>query len=418
MLTTCLEYITTLEGDIAERDRLIDAIRTELGSTKSENVALRQEIDALKKALLDGRGRPDTPVLPPPGPLPVVSAVNRASASSPAPLLAPNTQKDLPTSPRLGARGFWGGAAHGMGGFGSITPVHTTLVPEWGTILNGKGAPGRKSPALQENINPNLNAMPTSLAAFLTGRNEEKSKEQQNPMAGFDLFADNNMFTLKSMDAYVLTSSVSLSLPLRAHLSPSYRMHLWGKMAQQQAAQRQNQPSSQGQSNAPAPTGLAGNVRPHYFNKSPTLSALLSGKAVTSSVTSSSQLLHPYPTPPSSPHLGAAKADAPTAQHAMLASMASQTLFSKLGNAFWDAFSRPSGGLHPNGASKQEWDADKVRRVMEGTAVVRIVDVDPHPTPKASTASMAQKVQEKDKCTAVVADLLAESMASLTLSRK
>lgn len=45
------EYITTLEGDIAERDRLIDAIRTELGSTKSENNALRQEITALKKAL-------------------------------------------------------------------------------------------------------------------------------------------------------------------------------------------------------------------------------------------------------------------------------------------------------------------------------------------------------------------------------
>ena len=60
------EYITTLEGDIAERDRLIDAIRTELGSTKSENAALRQEIDALKKALLTA---PDAPVLPPPGPL-------------------------------------------------------------------------------------------------------------------------------------------------------------------------------------------------------------------------------------------------------------------------------------------------------------------------------------------------------------
>ncbi len=84
---------------------------------------------------------------------------------------------------------------------------------------------------------------------------------------------------------------------------------------------------------------------------------------------------------------------------------ASQTLFSKLCNAFWDAFSRPSGGLHPNGAPKQGWVAEKVRRIMEGTAVVRIVDVEPHPTPKAPAAGMAQKVQEKDKCAAVVADL-------------
>lgn len=74
MLIVRAEYISTLEGDIAERDRLIDAIRGELGSTKSENLALRQEISALKKALLDGRGRIDTPVLPPPAPLPAVPA--------------------------------------------------------------------------------------------------------------------------------------------------------------------------------------------------------------------------------------------------------------------------------------------------------------------------------------------------------
>ncbi|KAM5536937.1 hypothetical protein V8D89_009392 [Ganoderma adspersum] len=212
------EYITTLEGDIAERDRLIDAIRTELGSMKSENVALRQEIDGLKKALLDGRGRADAPVLPPPAPLPAVSAATRASASSPSPtparsrspLLTPNTQKDLPTSPRLGSRAFWGGAHSSFG----ITPVHTTLVPEWGSILSGKGAPGRKSPALQENINPNLNiSTAAALASLLnsTKASEEKPKEPQITLGGFDAFVDTNPFTLKSLD--------------------SYCMHLWGKMA-------------------------------------------------------------------------------------------------------------------------------------------------------------------------------------------
>ncbi|TFK89253.1 hypothetical protein K466DRAFT_487174 [Polyporus arcularius HHB13444] len=405
------EYITTLEGDIADRDRLIDAIRTELGSMKNENVALRQEIDALKKALLEGRGRSDTPVLPPPGPLPPVSAAVRASASSPAPrspLLSPNTQKDLPTSPRLNARNaFWGGA-HGMGNFGSITPVHTTLVPEWSTILSGKAAQGRKSPALQENINPSLNGSASALQSLLSGRTEEKQKEQSltMPMGGFDMFTDTNPFTLKSLDAY--------------------RMQLWGKMAQQQATQRQGQ--SQGQQSASSPSGLAGNLRPHYFNKSPTLSALLSGKSLSSSASAAtSQLLHPYPTPPSSPPLGSAasanahKADAATAQHAILASMASQTLFSKLGGAFWDAFARPSGTLGPNGHVKQEWDADKVRRVMEGTAVVRVVDVEPQQQPAArpSPSTVAQRL-EKDcqSCKAAVADILSESMASLSLGRK
>lgn len=51
-----IEYISTLEGDIAERDHLLQVVRAQLGETQSENVALRQEIDALKKVLLSGRG--------------------------------------------------------------------------------------------------------------------------------------------------------------------------------------------------------------------------------------------------------------------------------------------------------------------------------------------------------------------------
>ncbi|KAI0371413.1 hypothetical protein BV20DRAFT_1051794 [Pilatotrama ljubarskyi] len=411
-------YIATLEGDIAERDRLIDAIRSELGSTKSENVALRQEIAALKKALLDGRARGETPVLPPPAPLPTVpaSVLASSSASSPSPpptnprspLLTPNTQKDLPTSPRMGARAFWGGAH--MGGFGSITPVHTTLVPDLSSVLSGKPVAGRRSPALQENINPTLNGSPASLASLLSGRNEEKPKEhQQLPMGAFDAFADINPFTLKSLDAY--------------------RMHLWGKMAQQQSTHRSTQ-----QQPAQSPSGLASNLRPHYFAKSPSLNALLSGKAAVSSVSH----INPYPTPPNSPPLAHSalssssahnqQRDTPTAQQAMLASIASQTLIGKLGSAFWDAFARPSGTLGPNGHVKREWDAEKVRRVMEGTAVVRIVDVEPQPAAARVPSPRPSAVQEKQEkphpcssrpaCVASVTDLLAESMATLNLSRK
>ncbi|OBZ77993.1 hypothetical protein A0H81_02684 [Grifola frondosa] len=382
------EYISTLEGDIAERDLLIDAIRTELGSTKNENVALRQEITALKRALLEGRGRADTPVLPPPAPLPSVPAAITANAipspsPSPAPpkspLLIPNTQKDLPSS------------------------------PGWVHVGSGVG------PLERENINPVLNGVTaTSLAALMgaTAGKEEKAKEQQ-PASGFDSFTDVNPFTLKTLDAY--------------------RMQLWGNMAQQQArhSQSHSAPGHQAQF-AQGPSGLASNVRPHYFAKqSPTLSALLSGKSATGA----------YPTPPSSPPLAHATPSSsthgqvPTPQQAMLASIASQTLIGKLGSAFWDAFARPggSGPLSANG--KREWDADKVRRVMEGTAVVKIVDVEPQVQlqqknePERASAPVSphlRPVQARQvspgghhhPCHMAVSDLLAESMASLSLVRK
>ncbi|EJF56558.1 hypothetical protein DICSQDRAFT_174786 [Dichomitus squalens LYAD-421 SS1] len=107
----------------------------------------------------------------------------------------------------------------------------------------------------------------------------------------------------------------------------------------------------------------------------------------------------------------------------MLAAAASQTLLGKLGGAFWDAFARPSGTLGPNGHVKKEWDADKVRRIMEGTAVLKVVDVEPQPSvAKAPAATPAPLKQEKNclkECpSSKVADILAESMATLNLGRK
>ena len=180
------EYITTLEGDIAERDRLLDHFRTQLGSQESENLALRQEIAALKKALLGG------PInLPPPAPLPEQSAAETLAASNTnissttvqsSPLLKANTQKDLPTSPRIGGPRFWGGVGMGNG----VTPVHTTLVPDISTIVR-KG--------LQENMNPSLNTIRGSSVG-----NEIASNKV---LGGFDGFADLNPFTMKTLDAYV-----------------------------------------------------------------------------------------------------------------------------------------------------------------------------------------------------------------------
>jgi len=338
------EYITTLEGDIAERDRLIDAIRTELGSSQSENAALRQEIGALKKALLASAGRAESPALPPPGPIPVPT---RATASSS--LVTPNTQKDLPSSPRLAAsvaKAFWGGSTS----FGGITPVHTTLIPENFTqpLANVKPLAGARaySSVLQENINPLLNIS-----------NHSNTFGGLGKPASFDSYAESNRFTMKMLDAY--------------------RMQLRSRTSQHQSTQSHQQP--------PPITGLAAGLRPHCFTSprasSSSISSLLSGKHAST-----------HPSPPSSPKLGpmtptfTSSKDSPTAQEAMLAAMASQMLLQQLGTVFWQAFATPSSSSEANpNASALTWDADKIQRVLEGKAVLSIVDLEPEA--KVSTAA-------------------------------
>ena len=178
---------------------MLDHFRTQLGSTESENHALRQEIAALKKALLDGRSGPIN--LPPPAPLPEQSAAEALAASasfsvpttsSSSPLLTANTQKDLPSSPRMGNR-FWGGVGIG----GGFTPVHTTLVPDLSTFVK-RGVQENVDisntftrKGLQENMNPSLNAQPPLGLGATKG------------LGGFDGFSDLNPFTMKTLDAYV-----------------------------------------------------------------------------------------------------------------------------------------------------------------------------------------------------------------------
>ncbi|KAI9568038.1 hypothetical protein HD554DRAFT_2102497 [Boletus coccyginus] len=374
------EYITTLEGDIAERDRLIDAIRSELGSSRSENTALRQEISALKKCLLEGRALPD---LPPPAELPPVPASPPLTPSPAAasPVVTPNTQKDLPTSPRLSNRPFWGG----LGGMG-VTPVHATFVPPIAVLASkasfSGGSPILKpsifyeetirSRVLQENLNPGLNSSSfPGLVEKKGAANINPALSNLNPSIGhgigaFDTFSDLNPFSFKTLDAY--------------------RMQLWGKMAAQQHA-HQPQPQSQPYTQ---PHGLAGNLKPHFFNSASKQRA----------------------TPPGSPKQPSKE------QAAAAAAIASQTIFSKLGSAFWEAFS----GSPSHTSAPKQWDAEKVRKVLEGRAVVKVVDVDapvplrvPSPVHASSPAPSSAKT---DKPSCNLTEILEESMRSLTLSKK
>ena len=138
---------------------------------------------------------PSSPSLPPlHSPLPAIPAAITAMQSPPAtpksPLLVANVHKDIPMSPRVGGRSFWGG---NLGGFGGITPVHTTLVPDLTSVLSGK--PITRKALLQENLNPALNKPAAG--------DGDKSKELSLPMqmTPFDSFTDLTPFTLKSLDA-------------------------------------------------------------------------------------------------------------------------------------------------------------------------------------------------------------------------
>lgn len=452
------EYISTLEGDIAERDRLLDAIRSELGSTQSENFALRQEIAALKRVLLEGThpnpvGSPASAALanvsvapsdvlsnlnlPPPAPLPAQSAAETILAQqqaqsqaqqslanvSPSALLMPNIQKDVSSS---SSSHFWGGASAstiGMHlGLGGVTPVHRVEMPEIGVgVLNalaqlgsGVGDLGREK--VQENLNPLLNIGNKS---HIARRADEK--------ADFDGYADANLFTMKTMDAY--------------------RMHLWGRMAairsQGISQAGQCQPKQQQQQNQL--NGLASSLLPAFFI-SPAGS--LSGKhaplppyAVTPPP--------PYQSYPSSPVLSAmhtaGEREREKERDAVVATAvvaASQTLMKKLGSAFWDAFAGSPSSSSSSTSVPRLWDADKVRKVLEGKAVLRVVDLEESSSGTSSSSprevglgaalrrkenvhvkerTEAEQSSSKEKvCSArkCAQELLEESMRSLTLGKK
>lgn len=324
--------------------------------------------------MLEGRANP---VLPPPAPLVPTSSPTNTKRTTRT-LARPNTQKDLPTSPRVSpSRAFWGGSNTAFGGAGGITPVHATLVPEFPAFSEKQS-----DRAHQKNINPALNL--SCFGGIGTTTPNPKfplSPFQQTSLgSNFDAFADLNPFTFKTLDAY--------------------RMQLWGRMAREAGAQQ----ARQRQRSQVAPQSqLTSALRPAFFtassmaNKerdtakytSPTLSALLSGKTpgASCSATTTSSLSSTLQT----------NTNEIQPQHAVLANLASQTLLSKMGCAFWDAFARPASATGRGGA-KADWDHDKVRKILEGKAVVRVVDVE---TPISGSSST---------------DALEESMRSMSLS--
>ncbi|KAF8318649.1 hypothetical protein DL93DRAFT_2095035 [Clavulina sp. PMI_390] len=466
------EYITTLESHIADRDRLIEAIRQELGASKVENDELRQEVDALKQALLEGRTTAEALALPPPAPLDANGDVIRPTpsptpASRSTKLNKPNTRKDIAAP---GSPAFWGGV--GAGAFGGVTSVHATLVPDI-TLPTALPSPPsqaakpvapQQQPQLpkeqpresQQNLNPRLNAPAPSLfnsppssdseldspiprrgvmgslaQAGYPGAQQQQQMllQQQQQMSRFDAFMELNPFTNRSADDYKmqLWAQMAAAKTLQAHAQAQQQQE------QQQGSQnRFAQPSysqQQQQQQNNSGSDLLRSVKPAYFQGSSnsvkqeptspksTLAALLSGKAsVTSSSSSSSRRSASSPLAQSS-----STAPQPTQQQAFAAALASQTLLSRMSSAFWDAFSgssAPSSSQVGPSSSRmaapaRSWDAEKVRKVLEGRAVVRVVDVDPFTNSRIGTT-----IDEKRPAATTNASAeLEEKMRGLTLAK-
>jgi hypothetical protein len=205
----------------------------------------------------------------------------------------------------------------------------------------------------------------------------------------------------------------------------------------------------------PALYGLASNLRPSFFQASQkplgsgsasgsgsgsgngSLSSLLSGKfggrynshnhlgshhsSSMNALSNSISNLSLSPKDSSASSSSARAADkAKDAETAVIATLASQTLLKRLGGAFWDAFSGHTtpgastaatiaGGSGGPSSSVKTVDQEKVRKVLEGRAVVKVVDVEPAAQSPPQPASRAPA-----DCGA----LLEESFKSLTLGKK
>ena len=192
-------------------------------------------------------------------------------------------------------------------------------------------------------------------------------------------------------------------------------MQVWSRLAQIQPTQSQQQ--------LPFVNGLSSTTghRPHHFQpphipSSSSISTLLSGKHTPT-----------YPTP-TSPKVGSALTSLPssketfTPQQAVLATMVSQALLQRLGSAFWEAFAGNSSS--ETTPSSPTWDADTIRRVLEGKAVIKIVDLEPEEkmgaTPVSASIPALCDVLETRECTkdSGLSTVLEDNMRALSLGKK
>ncbi|GAA5899145.1 hypothetical protein JCM8208_003015 [Rhodotorula glutinis] len=453
------EYITTLEDEISSRDTIISELRDEVGVIRAENSGLRTEVATLKEKwqdLLDKLSSlSGTPVAQPAGtaaaglgtnpPRAVAAAAGSSTVASLAAVkeeegdvgslsaqpssssssssrrigtrsggvARPNLTKDVSALGRRGATGSWATA----GGFGGgFTSVHTTLLPD---VNLADGLHGKPSlpPFATQSFNPALNALNANQLADLPAmtahlRNaglssvgngqQPQQQQQQAPKGTFeDFFASNPYW-------------------LRPDQLDQNRAALYGKLANNAAGLVAAQAkSAQQEGYLPVPVGFT----PSFFRSSSTSPSPSSSSTSSDSPASTSTAaptksstaaeLLAFQSPATAFALGVSHQDATLGaavaeQHAALvtaarvATLARETLASRMWSAFVDAFGGPAVGP---GAEQQRGtiSADKVAAVLGGRARVEVVPVVAAPAPVP--------VQQQE------VDALGERMGGMSLAR-
>ncbi|KAM0752984.1 hypothetical protein T439DRAFT_323600 [Meredithblackwellia eburnea MCA 4105] len=462
------EYITTLEDEISSRDTIISQLRDEVGTMRVENKDLKGEVKMLK-AKWDEMMEKMTAYLPQPASTSTSAAglglnpgkmlAQSASASaastsaaasateewaldspkpsSPAPLAStstaqmvtrkrgqanaiakPNLSKDVPPTLKRNTTGSWATA----GGFGSMgggyMPVHTTLLPEFNLSVKPAFANANPffsnqsfNPALNNLTQAQLNELPAMTAHLRTGfaapspssaaegTTVATSPTATGPRTGtFESFFESNPFWLRPQNV------------------EEYRGQLYGKVANNMAgtaAAHKEQQSSSASSSSPSPNThlpVPSGFRPAFFTspasgmlgyKEPRdiASTSLSSPSHTWGGSSSADLLA-FQSPREDQRLRDERT-------ALVAGLATQTLFNRMAAAFVDAFAGPSAGGVPTsddplGKGKgRMMSSDKVASVLSGRSTLQVVPAPP------STAAQDP-----------VADLLAAQMGALDIKKQ
>lgn len=208
------DYIGTLESHIKDRDSVIDAIRAELSTTRSENQDLRRELEALKASTMSVL-HPESAdhVGQSPSMMKALAETDlNTVAAAPALQQAPvrrtttptvNTRKDV--APFASGSSFWGGADNMFGGGNTV--CHTTLTPEI-TLPP------------QPNLNPLLNGVSDRGDKHMSLHVGDRDIDSST----FADWATETPFSLRSMD--------------------NYRMQLWSRLSREAAADKANIPAS------------------------------------------------------------------------------------------------------------------------------------------------------------------------------
>ncbi|EIW71272.1 hypothetical protein TREMEDRAFT_71110 [Tremella mesenterica DSM 1558] len=268
------EYVGRLETHLRDRDAIIEDMRAELVNSKTENMDLRRELEALKQStmtILHPESAQELTPVPPlmaafaKTPLPLSSSGHVPKRTS-TPTI--NTRKDLSSS----ARGFWGGAESNMFGGGS-TICHHLFTPD--LVLPesdmSAGTPAAftssksKTPLKSMVDMPRINLNPALDVADVRGFDLRGLGKGGDLTTTFHEWTEDNAFSLRSLNDYN-EQLWRRSVREAAHEKANVPLHLRPKFyVEEKVSSRPSTPSQSGRSSPTSTKSVAGKIASSFW---------------------------------------------------------------------------------------------------------------------------------------------------------